>query len=418
MAADQGAQPRGCSTLCLPIVQADYEALVDSPAAFRAWVDQAFRDHPELFPDDFAQGYTLKDDSTSRKLGVRLRRLSCKASGRSVTVRPSFVLPYHSGYTDDVEKPLFLRRFGVPYWALAYVFGKGPSYWQRLEVSLGRSSIVGTTVRIVDLPEHLAADEHHQTRDGDKVYVTTVVAYGCCLGACVVNTCDEVALTYGYGQFQQEAHDIDPAYAPQTVNLDGWQATSLAWLALFPLIVILRCFLHGWISIRDGCKKHPQFQAVSDQVWHAYEAPDRRTFAQRLRRLREWAFQTLTGDLRERTLKLCDRATTYGQAYAHPEGHRTSAMLDRVMRSMNRYFDNGQHLHGTPAAAEQHGRAWALLYNFTPWRPETARANDGWRSPAERLNQHRYHDNWLHNLLVSASLAGYRHRNDPPRNPG
>ena len=64
-----------------------------------------------------------------------------------------------------------------------------------------------------------------------------------------------------------------------------------------------------------------------------------------------------------------------------------------------------------------HCRAWALLFNFRPWHPGTARANSGWRCPAERLNQHRYHDDWLQNLLVSASLAGYRRRSSPPHNP-
>jgi hypothetical protein len=92
-------------------------------------------------------------------------------------------------------------------------------------------------------------------------------------------------------------------------------------------------------------------------------------------------------------------------------------MLDRVMRGMNGYFVGCQHLHGSEEATERHVRAWALLFNFTPWAPETQRANGEWRSPAERLNRHRYHDNWLHNLLVSASLGGYRHRNAPPQTP-
>jgi hypothetical protein len=83
-------------------------------------------------------------------------------------------------------------------------------------------------------------------------------------------------------------------------------------------------------------------------------------------------------------------------------------MLDRVMRSMNRYYDDGQHLHGSPEAGEQHCRAWGLLYNFRPWSKATARRNADWRSPVERLNQHRYREDWLQNLLVSASLAGYR----------
>ena len=102
-------------------------------------------------------------------------------------------------------------------------------------------------------------------------------------------------------------------------------------------------------------------------------------------------------------------------AYDHPTGHRTSNMLDRLMRSMNRYFDAGGHLHGSPAACDQHCRAWALLHNFAPWHPGTAEANHDWQSPAERLNRHRYHENWLHNLLLSASLGGYR--NHAPQNP-
>ena len=83
-------------------------------------------------------------------------------------------------------------------------------------------------------------------------------------------------------------------------------------------------------------------------------------------------------------------------------------MLDGVMRAMKRYFDDGQHLHAWTSACRRHGRAWALLHNFRPWHPVVVRANNGWDSSAVRLNQHRYQDNWLHNLLVSASLAGYR----------
>jgi hypothetical protein len=408
---------RGCSTICLPIRKDDYLALIDSPQQFRSWLDRAFRESPELFPAAFAGGYTLKDDRTSAKLGLRLRRIECQASAAAFTVRPSFVLPYMAGWTDDVEKPLFLRRFGVPFWALAHVFGKDAMYWYRLEVGLGRYSLVGTTVRRAFLPDDLVADEHHQTRDGQKVFIATVVAQGCCLGASVVDTADEIGLTQGYGTFQEETRDIDPDYTPQTVNTDGWQATQLAWLALFPLVVILRCFLHGWLSIRDRYKKHPLFHTLSEKIWHAYHAQDRRTFGQRLRRLREWAQETLSGDLLERTLRLCSRSGEYAVAYEHSGGQRTSTMLDRVMRGMNGYFVGCQHLHGSAEASELHSRAWALMHNFAPWGPKAQRDNSGWHSPAERLNQHRYHDNWLHNLLVSASLAGFRGRNRPPQTP-
>ena len=112
--------------------------------------------------------------------------------------------------------------------------------------------------------------------------------------------------------------------------------------------------------------------------------------------------------LLEQVEKLCKRKREYGEAYAHPGGHRTSNVLDRVMRSMSRYFDDCQHLHGSEEAVELHCRAWALLFDYRPWHPATALANEGWRSPAERLNKHRYHEDWLQNLLVSASLGGYR----------
>jgi hypothetical protein len=53
-------------------------------------------------------------------------------------------------------------------------------------------------------------------------------------------------------------------------------------------------------------------------------------------------------------------------------------------------------------------RLFYPLHNLRPWHPAMARHNGGLESPAVRLNRHRYHDNWLHNLLVSASLARYR----------
>jgi hypothetical protein len=416
MAVSVQRKPRGCSTICLPIDQHLYESVVESPELFRHTLDRFFRDMPELFPEAFATGYTLKDGRVSAKLGVRLRRIQCKATSESFSVRPSFVTPYMTAFTDDVADPLFLRRFGVPYWALAHVFGRGPMFWYRLEVGLARNSIVGTTVRQAEMPEHLLADEHHQRLEGDKIFIATTVAEGCCLGACVVDTADEVALTRAYQTFKSEAMNVEPDYAPKSVSADGWAATKLAWLALFPLVCVLRCFLHGWLSIRDRCKKDKDFNSAGDKIWEAYEAPDRRSFGQRLRRLREWASKTLKGILQEKVLTMCDRKAEYVWAYDHPEGHRTSNMLDRVMKPMNEYFGGCQHLHGEPEAAESHCRAWALLHNFTPWSPATVRANEGWRSPAERLNQHRYHENWFHNLLVSASLAGYRRRITPPQN--
>src|SRR5262249_23001579 len=105
-------------------------------------------------------------------------------------------LPCMAGFTDDVSKPLCLRRFCVPFWALAQVSGKDPMSWYRLEVSIGRNRF-GTTVRQADLPSGLVADEHHQTRQGAKVFIAAVVAQGCCLGASVPASSDAASSPAG-----------------------------------------------------------------------------------------------------------------------------------------------------------------------------------------------------------------------------
>lgn len=195
-----------------------------------------------------------------------------------------------TAWTDEAEHPLFLRSFGVPYWALAQVFGHNSMFWYRLEVGLGRHSLVGTTVRHAPLPERLVADEHHQSRDGLKNYIATTVAEGCCLGSALAPTASAADLEVAYGVFKEEAQNVRADYRPQTVNTDGWAARQQAWGALFPLVVILRCFLHGWLSIRDRAKHLGEvFRALGEKVWEAYRAPDRHSFAQRLRRLGEWA---------------------------------------------------------------------------------------------------------------------------------
>lgn len=399
---------RGHRTICVPISEELYPQIVNDPQEFRRTLDERFREMPELFPENFAAGYQLKDGRMSVKLDVLIRRIVLN-DGVAYSVRPSFVMPYMSARTQDVQAPLFLRKFGVPYWALAYVFGGSAMHWYRMECGLGRFSIVGTTIRQAELPEHLLADEHHQTLDGRKVYIATTVANGCCLGAEPAETAGTDDLKVAYEVAKDEARDVDSDYQPKTVNTDGWKGTQAAWKVLFPKIVILQCFLHGWLKIRERAKHLKEvFAEVSRRVWEAYHAPDRRSFAQRLRSLRQWASENLTGIILEKVLDLCGKRDRWSIAYHHPGGHRTSNMLDRVMRGMNQYFDHGQHLHGSRDACRLHCRAWALLWNFAPWHKATARRNHNWRSPAERLNQHRYHDCWLQNLLISASLSGYR----------
>ena len=158
------------------------------------------------------------------------------------------------------------------------------------------------------------------------------------------------------------------------------------------------------------------FGEIGRRVWEAYSASNARSFSQRLRRLREWASVYVEkGIVREKVLALCDKHEAFAKAYAHPGCHRTSNLVDRLLRRLDYHLYCTQHLHGAAQACEQSLRGWALIDNFAPSCPRTVRASPALRSPAERLNGMRYHPDWLQNLLVSASLGGYRR---PPRKAG
>jgi len=399
--------------IVLPIAMERYQEIIDDTKAFRAWVDDMIGQHPELFPAGIAQGYVLHDGRSSQKMaGIRLRRICLKqydgaGKKRVFTIAPSGVMPYQVGYTDAVEKALFLRRFDVPFWALAYVFGQNDQYWYRMEQHFGNYHVVQTTVKDGEkLPKHLLADEKITWLNGDKVVVATTVGDDCVLGACVALSPDADNLTEAYQHFKDEAQQLQPGYTPETVNTDGWAATQRAWLTLFPLITIIECFLHAFIKIRDRCRNlKPLLQQVADQVWQVYHAPDAPTFRQQAEALRQWAQQNTTGYLQEAMLKLCAKTEYFALAYAYPQAHRTSNMLDRHMNAMARWLDSTRFFHGHWTSAERSIRAWALFHNFGPYCPR-AKISKTYHSPAHRLNGFVYHENWLHNLLIATSMSG------------
>ena len=399
--------------ITLPMSMEKYREIVDDCGLYRNWVDQMIVEHPELFPKAIGFGYTLHDDRTSGKLeDVRLRRISLKvldeAGKKQVfTIAPSGVMPYFVGYTDEVEKALFLRRFFVPYWALTYVFGRDDDYWYRMEQQFGRYNLVQTLIKEPEkLPKHLLADEKITWLNGEKVVVATTVGDNCILGVSVALEADSASLTEAYQHFKDEAQALKPDYAPETVNTDGWGATQKAWLSLFPMIIIIECFLHAYLNIRDRARHLKEvFNQFSQQVWDVYRATDAASFRSKAEELRLWAEKNTTDYVLEATLKLCAKVDRFVLAYDYPLAHRTSNMLDRHMNPMDRWLDGTRFFHGHWTSAERSIRAWALLNNFGPYCPRTE-ISKTYSSPAHRMNGFVYHSNWLHNLLVATSMSG------------
>jgi hypothetical protein len=375
--------------------------------------------HPELFPAAMAQGYKFNGwTELSKKMpNMRLRRIRLSKTdetGRKLayTIAPCDVLPYMTGMASDVENGLFLKQFGVPDWALTYLFGRNDSYWYRQTEAFGRYNLVGSTVKEAEkVPKDLLADEKHGKAHGGKWYVATTVAQDCVLGASVSTTADAKGLMAAYEVFKQEAQAVDPDYQPETVNTDGWAATGKAWQLLFPSIVNILCFLHAFIKIRSRCKRlGDHYEQIKQQVWEIYGAADRDEFKERVSTLKKWVLdyrEGLTTYATEAIDKLCQRADQFCLTFDHPTAYRTSNMLDRHMEPMARWLASSRYFHGNVQSAELRTRAWALLHNYRIYCPR-AKVSDTFHSPAHKLNGFVYRDNWLENLLVASSCQGFR----------
>jgi hypothetical protein len=138
----------GDKTICLPLLEdQDYETLVKDTKAFRRHLDEMIQQYPEIFPKGITEGYCFHGFVESQRQEMMTRRIRLKSNGQAYQLRPDTVMPYMVATTEEVEKGLYLRRYGVPYEAIAHVLGRSAMFWYRVTQSLGRSSIVGSTLK-------------------------------------------------------------------------------------------------------------------------------------------------------------------------------------------------------------------------------------------------------------------------------
>ncbi len=163
--------------------------------------------------------------------------------------------------------------------------------------------------------------------NGEDAYIATTVGNGCFWGASISLGADESSLTQAYGVFKNEAQALDQDYEPKTVNTDGFKSTRNAWTTLFAQSVLILCFLHGFIRIRDGAKRLTIFPELATRVWEVYRQESYEHFIDKITVLKLWteySRKSLTERCFEAVMKLCDRAHEYAVAYHHPGCLRTS----------------------------------------------------------------------------------------------
>lgn len=104
---------RGLKTICVPCSAQEYEQVIDDSVKFRELLDRHIQATPELFPPLIHRGYRIKDVSSSRKTGCKLRRIELRNLD-CYLVRPSFLMPDLAGRTEQVQAPLFSTSSPFP----------------------------------------------------------------------------------------------------------------------------------------------------------------------------------------------------------------------------------------------------------------------------------------------------------------
>jgi hypothetical protein len=326
---------KGAKQICLAMTRATYQQIWGDAQAVRAVVHAAAHRHPALFPPKRAQGYrrTGRLRESAQLPGMRLRQLRL-TSGEGDTVRPSFVMPSRAGCAEDVAYPLRLLASGVPPWLVAAYCGHDAHSWERQVERRGRKSRVGTTVRDPEpLPQHRTADAHPTAWCGAKASSPITTGEGGVLGIALTESADDEHRTDAYGTCAAEARQVDPPYAPQSVNTDGWKATHNAWHGLLPALTVILGFLHGFLQIRARCRKA---LALPQQVWEGYRATTAAECTAGMTALRAWAAShTWSAAVRAVLAQWWNRAAEYARASDHPGCRRTSTRVDRLTNRLS-----------------------------------------------------------------------------------
>ena len=90
-------------------------------------------------------------------------------------------------------------------------------------------------------------------------------------------------------------------------------------------------FLHGFLKIRDRCRKAHELHR---RMWDVYRAATAEEFRRLMNEFPQWcATQTWTTSVREMLTKLWNQTESYVVAYDQPGCHRTSNGVDRPRTS-------------------------------------------------------------------------------------
>lgn len=342
--------------------------------------------------------------------GLIIWRLECKACGAVFTILPHFALRY-SGLKPEVAKQALLASHGglSLEWS-ATLFNLSAMSIYRLVCAFGRTNLVTVLTRCqLPLPQYLLADEKHSHCLTEKVYLPTIVA-GRLIWQ-VGYSEDQLATSFqaAYGQFQQAAQTIEPAYQPQAILTDGFESTRKSLGQLFPQTALGNCLRHATNRLGSklqGVSKEVR-ESLSQQFYDLF--PDRtgpqenkvRSLGQRLRRFTKRVTQIAGQENGDRIRQWISRKKAgWYVLFKVPELAATSTLLDQAHNALDRKLFMMKGFHHQTGCQHQFLNGLALFYNFIPYQ---RRAKNAGLSGVEVEGGRLPSPDWLLNLQILTS---------------
>jgi len=313
---------------------------------------------------------------------VPIWQVRCLECGAVFTILPSFLVRYQRFDAACIQQMVEASLiFDASYRHTRLLFNasqpqesiKDPrTIWSKVQW-LGSALPVTQLLLLLELspPSHILEDEKFASENGTKTYIPAIAQgeYSLIWWIDYVPNVDAETLKDSFGKY---LHHVDPLDAlPQASTQDGWKASLSALSQLCKGIVLQQCHRHlqGKFSRRLAtfCKIQPQLseedlRSLRDAHWRVLKAPDKQSFGQRLRRLRERLprpfFRACWDRLKERRDQIL--------AYLKDDAIATVTTLqDQLFRFLDRkLFMMGTFREET--AAHNTVNAWAITRNC--WR--------------------------------------------------
>jgi len=301
-------------------------------------------------------------------------RLQCPHCRTVFTIMPHFALRYSSLPPMEAKRALHAMQGGLSLESCATVFEHiSVMGLYRLVCALGRTGLVSLLTRCrLSLPKYLQADEKHSFCLTEKVYLPTMTQ-GRVIWHLGYST-DKSAASFKqiYGQFEQQAHQIEPHYQPVGILTDGFESTRKSLHELFPQTALGNCIRHAadrLASKLTGVTKELRETLCQEFRQILFEGGSLRTIGQKLRRFTEKVTK-LTGEKNGQHLREWFKRKKEGwyTVWRDQQMPQYSTLLDQLHNTLDRklFMMKGfHHPHGNQA---DFLTGLAMMFNITPYQ--------------------------------------------------